>query len=101
MYCQKIEKSDGEIQPFSESLDSIYGKYRAYFLWPKIFFVYQGKTVIIDQLVLDQKIFEEKKDLPLINSDFELHSAIVDIQIKPEGKKAMDWISFRNGYLKE
>ena len=100
MYCQKIEKSDGEILPFSETLDSVYAKYRAYFLWPKIFFVYEGKNVIIEKLVLDQKVFEEKRNMPLMNSDFELHSAIVDIQFKPEGKKAMDWISFKNGYLK-
>lgn len=100
LYCQKIEKSDGEIQGFTDDLASVYAKYRAYFLWPKVFFIHQGKGVIIEKLILDQKVFEEKKDMPLINSDFMLHPAVINIQLKPEGKKAMDRQSFKNGYLR-
>lgn len=38
-FCTKIEKEDGKIDIFAQALASIYPKYRAYILWPKLFFV--------------------------------------------------------------
>lgn len=99
LHCKKIEKSDGEIQVSSESLDAIYAKYRAYYLWPKIHFIHQEKTIIIEKLLLDEKHFVEHKDKPLISGD-KLNPTVKEIFLKPEGKKAMDRASFKNGYRK-
>lgn len=97
--CQKIQKADWEISLFTEALEAVYSKYRAYYLWPKIFFKHQERLVLIEDLQLDQELYEKNKALSLVDEHFRLHPAVLSIQLKPEGKKAMDWLSFKNGYL--
>jgi methionyl-tRNA formyltransferase len=36
--CYKIKKEDGQITPFEDTLESIWRKYKAFVLWPGIFF---------------------------------------------------------------
>lgn len=98
-YCQKFEKQDGEINPFADDLDSIYCKYRWFFMWPKIYFMMNGKRVVIESLKLDEKTFWENKNKPLIDGKI-LNPCVVDIILKPEWKKWMDWTSFKSGYIK-
>lgn len=100
LLCSKIEKSDGIIDPFHEPLSSIYAKYRAYYLRPKISFALADKHIIIEALTLDKDRFAQSQDQPLINSDDTLNPAINTILLKPQGKKALDRTSFKNGYLK-
>jgi len=97
--CQKIEKSDWETNAYNDKLEDIYAKYRAYAIWPKIWFKLNEKTVIIEELELDEAKYNGNKDKPLIEWK-NLNPAIVNIAIKPEWKKAMDWKSFCNGYLR-
>jgi len=97
--CQKIEKSDWEIDVYEDDLEDIYAKYRAYAIWPKIWFKLNDKVVIIEELKLDENKYNENKDKPLIEWK-NLNPAVVNIAIKPEWKKAMDWKSFCNGYLR-
>lgn len=99
-YCQKIEKSDGAIELEKDSLWTIYAKYRAYQLWPKTYFFRQEKQVTIENLILDPVSFEAHQEQNLRDQDFNLNPAIVAISLKPEGKKAMNFQSFKNGYLK-
>ena len=99
--CQKITKHDGEIAPASDSLASIYAKYRAYALRPKIRFTHQEKTVVIESLTLDADLYAAGKDQPLWDSSYRLHPATKTLSLRPEGKKSMDRTSFKNGYLKE
>jgi len=96
-YCKKIEKSDGEIDPTQDSLEEIYAKYRAFFLRPKIRFTRKEKKVIIEELKLDEATFETHKKSPLFQGKT-LNQNVLSISVKPEGKKAMDWKSFCNGY---
>ena len=98
---QKIIKEDGLIDLFNESLESVYAKYKGYFLWPKISFELDGKHVLIEKLILDKESYQQYKDHPLINSDFSPNKAIKELSLKPEWKKAMDFASFKNGYLKK
>jgi methionyl-tRNA formyltransferase len=101
-YCQKIEKSDGEIDPFKDTLENMYAKYRAFTLRPKIRFILNEKTVIIEKLILDEKKRTDHKETPLLEvkgKEKLLNPAITEILLKPEGKKAMEWKSFLNGYL--
>ncbi|MCX6825277.1 MAG: membrane protein insertion efficiency factor YidD [candidate division SR1 bacterium] len=98
-YCGKIEKESGLINPRTDTLETIYNKYRAFFLWPKIYFILNDKRVIIERLELNESTYNSNDELPLFNGK-ELHPAVLNIQLKPEGKKAMEWKEFLNGYLK-
>lgn len=116
-YCGKIEKESWLIDPWEDSIESIYNKYRWFYLWPKIYFKLNmssfGKggvptptrcgtedlRVIVEELKLDEKIFEENKKSPLIEWK-NLNPAVIEIKVKPEGKKVMERESFVNGYIK-
>ena len=98
-YCQKFEKQDGEINPFKDNLDSIYRKYRWFFMWPKIYFMMNWKRVVVENLKLDEKTFDENKDKVLIDWKI-LNPCVVDIVLKPEWKKWMDWTSFKSWYVR-
>lgn len=97
--CQKIKKSDWEIDVYKDKLEDIYAKYRAYAIWPKIWFKLNEKIVIIEELQFDEGKYNENKNYPLIQWK-NLNPAIMNISIKPEWKKAMDWVSFKSGYIK-
>ena len=104
-YCSKIEKESWLINPFSDTLESIYAKYRAYYLWPKIYFImgeefgnHKWKRVIIEELKLNQENYDQNKEKFLINWK-KLNPYVEKIILKPEGKKGMDWSSFVQGYL--
>lgn len=110
-YCQKIEKEDWEINPNTDTLETIYKKYRAYALRPKIFFYLtpfikggQGdskkqKRIVIENLILDEKLFENNKTKSLFEGK-NLNKAIIEILLKPEWKKAMTRDAFKTWYLK-
>ncbi len=116
-YCSKIEKESWEINPYEDSLESVYQKYRGFYLRPKIYFMHEWKRIIIEKLILDENIYNHEKDNPLFNWSViaslptgqagvneaiqnKLNNCILDIKVKPEGKKSMDRESFKNGYLK-
>lgn len=94
--CGKIEKEDGLIDPYIDSMQSIYQKYRAYALWPKIYFVHEGKRFVVESLTLDEILYNNHSNQPMITTDNTLHPAIQHISIKPEGKKAMSWNDFKH-----
>lgn len=104
-YCTKIEKEQGEIDPFNDSLDNIFAKHKGYYLRPNVYFTAPdnwknaGKTVIIDTILCDQDIYNQHKDTPLINED-NISPAVNMLKLKPEGKKAMERDEFKNGYIK-
>jgi methionyl-tRNA formyltransferase len=98
-YCGKIEKESWLIDPRKDSLETIYNKYRAFSLWPKIYFILNEKRVIIDHLELNEPLYNSNDELPLFQGKA-LHPAVIDIQLKPEGKKAMPRKEFLNGYIK-
>ncbi len=100
-HCQKITKEEGKICPSKYPLAEVYAKYRGYFLWPKVWFTFNEKKVVIEELVLDEVLFSEAKDQPLRDGDFRLNSCVKSLLLKPEGKKTMDFQSFKNGYLKK
>jgi methionyl-tRNA formyltransferase len=83
----------------TDTLEEVYTKYRALFLRPKARFIWQDKRIIIEKLTLDETAFEIHKTTPLLDNG-KLNTAVKEILLKPEGKKAMDWKSFVNGYLK-
>ena len=98
-YCGKIEKESWLINPRTETLETIYNKYRAFSLWPKIYFMMNDKRVIIESLKLNESVYNSNEEAPVFQ-DKNINPAILDIQLKPEGKKAMNWKEFLNGYMK-
>jgi methionyl-tRNA formyltransferase len=98
-YCGKIEKESWLIDPRKDSIETIYNKYRAYTLRPKIYFILNGKRIIIEKLKLDEPIYNSNDEVPLFQ-DKELHPAIKNILLKPEGKKTMERKEFLNWYMK-
>ena len=111
-YCGKIEKKSWLIDPRKDSLETIYNKYRAFYLRPKIYFYLPSseiiwenhqessdKRVIIEELKLSEPLYNSNDEVPLFKEK-SLHPAVIDIQLKPEGKKAMSWKEFLNGYMK-
>lgn len=104
-FCGKIEKEDGEIHIFETPLQEVYNKYRAYVLWPKIFFFldetfgqHKGKRIVVEKIVLDKKIYATEKDTSLLNEKNILNLAVIELTVKPEGKKTMSWDDFVKGY---
>lgn len=98
-YCGKIEKETWLIDPRTDTLEMIYNKYRAFALWPKIYFMVNDKRVIIEHLELSEPLYNSNDEVPLFQNK-ELNPAVLDIQLKPEGKKAMARKEFLNGYMK-
>lgn len=98
-YCGKIEKESWLINPRTDTLETIYNKYRAFALWPKIYFMVNDKRVIIEHLELSEPLYNSNDEVPLFQNK-ELNPAVLDIQLKPEGKKAMPRKEFLNGYIK-
>jgi len=98
--CWKIEKESWLIDPRKDSIQSIYPKYRWFYLRPKIYFNLGEKRVIIEEMQLDEKEYFLGKDFSLINEDNSLHKAVEKLLVKPEGKKAMARDEFVHWYLK-
>ena len=57
------------------------------------------KRVIIEELKINEPLYNSNDELPLFQGK-QLHPAVSDIQIKPEGKKTMPRKEFLNGYIK-
>lgn len=98
-YCGKIEKEDGLIDPYTDSLASIYQKYRAYILWPKIYFMHGDKRVIVEELILDEKLFATNNDNSLIQNNT-TNPCVMTLTVKPEWSKSQSWHDFMKGYNK-
>jgi methionyl-tRNA formyltransferase len=77
-YCSKIEKEDWKIDFFQDTATEIYNKFRAYYVWPKIFTIFKNKRIVITECHLENwKLILDK--------------------VKPEGKNEMNYRDFVNG----
>jgi len=114
-HCSKLEKKDGLIELAisneqwvikGDTLERIYRKYKAYYLWPKTYFQLevtngQLKVIVIDKLVIDEKLFAWHKDQWLfVDHKYTLNWAIKSLQVRPEWWKSMSWEEYKRGYMK-
>ena len=74
-YCKKIKKENGLVDPEKDSPHVLYNKFRAYSIWPRIFFFKEGKRIIITKARMENEKFVIEK-------------------ILPEGKKEINWKEF-------
>lgn len=63
-FCKKIKKEDGLVDLEKDTPETMYNKYRAYKIWPRIYFVKNNKRVIITDAVLENGKFIIKKIIP-------------------------------------
>lgn len=87
-------------------MDHIYTLYRAFALWPKIYFdIHRDgmtKTCIIEQIVCDQDVYTPRQeDMFCIVTDgiYILHPAITTLRLIVQGKSSTDRSAFVQGYL--
>lgn len=99
-YCKKIIKQDWEINPMRDEIIDIYSKYRAYAIWPKVWFMHKDKKVVIEKLVLDEVWYMSLQHAPLRDEKYELNPCIKELILKSEWKNWIDFKSFKNWYLK-
>lgn len=103
-YCGKITKENGEIN-WLDSAKKIYNQYQAYTPWPWIFAYFEGKRVILETLIFEEKshaddeknsstkIFKEKN---MAGIEF-FDGKIIIENVKPEWKKSQKFTDFLNG----
>ena len=60
-YSKKIKKEDGLINLEAELPSELYSKFRAYHVWPRIYFMKDGKRIIITDATLEDNEFVIKK----------------------------------------
>jgi len=77
-YCKKIKKEDGEIDPSINHIEN-YNKYRAYDVWPGIYFFIQkhGKNTRVK----------------ILKASYENNTFIIE-RVIPEGKKEISYTEF-------
>lgn len=103
--CRKIEKEDGLIDPWHEDLLTIWQKWQAFALRPKLYFFIDQKRISIDMLTLVQSTTREQLQGNVLFSNrekkTELNSCIADIRFIPEGKKPLTREQFMHWYLRK
>ncbi|MDD2871660.1 MAG: methionyl-tRNA formyltransferase [Candidatus Gracilibacteria bacterium] len=102
-FCRKISKEDGQIDFESESGECIFNKFRAYSVWPGIYSYFKDKKFDIEDCELIDfegsekagKVLKlNKKQIGVVCNNKKL---LLFKQVKLEGKKSMDILSFANG----
>lgn len=88
--CKKITKNTGEIM-LNDDIDMVRRKWRAFTPWPSIYFFVTHTTKRLRVKVNELELLEEKDSRS--TTDYIL-------SVTPEGKKQMDFESFKRGYLK-
>ncbi len=63
-FCTKIKKEYGLIDLEKDSPEAMYNKFRAYKIWPRIYFFKDNKRVIITDAMLENGKFIIKKIIP-------------------------------------
>jgi methionyl-tRNA formyltransferase len=87
--CKKITKDLGLIH-LEDGIDIVRRKFRALTPWPGLYFFMEHGEKMIRVKVNEVELLEEKDSR--IVADYIL-------SVTPEGKKQMDWESFRRGYM--
>lgn len=103
-HCEKIQKEDGLIDMTHDTLDVIRKKYKWYYLRPKIYMQlttkhWEEKTIVIENLQIDQSLFSQYKSQTLLIDKSRLNPAIELLQVKPQWGKIIDWSDFVRWYL--
>jgi len=101
-YCSKISKEDWEINFQNDLSKDIFNKYNAYYDWPGIYTLYNGKKLNLEEIdIINNEsnidigsvVKLDKKNIWIATKDKNL---IILKKVKLEWKKSMDILSFIN-----
>lgn len=87
--CRKITKELGQIT-LEDSIMEVRRKYRALTPWPGLYFFIEHKGA---------QLRVKLNSLDLASSKETAHVSEYILTVTPEGKKEMDWESFKRGYM--
>lgn len=101
--CRIIKKGDGRID-WRESAESIYNRYRAFYPWPGIFTIWNGKRIKLNKVSLAEN--NQEKNHPtgkvfMHNTKIAIQAkegAIILEELQLEGKPSIKTVDFVNGY---
>ncbi len=106
--CSTIDKTDGLVDFKKQTARDIYNKFRAYSMWPNVYFKTKNMNIKITQLsIVDQLSYSNVASGNFINLNNKkliittLDGALELIEVQPPSKKPMSGISFLNGYKDE
>jgi len=88
-FCKKITKDIGLIH-LEDDIDIVRRKFRALTPWPMLYFFIDHKGKMTRVKINEIELVEEKESR--VAKDYML-------SVTPEGKKQMDWESFKRGYM--
>lgn len=88
--CRKITKDLGEIQ-LTDDIDEVRRKFRALNPWPTVYFFIEHE---------EKKMRVKVTGIELVKERGSTEAKEYILSVTPEGKKQMDWESFKRGYLK-
>jgi methionyl-tRNA formyltransferase len=100
-YCKKITKKDAQFDPKKEKAETIINKYRAFYPWPGLFFMYKGKRCKIlkcEQSGQEVPAGELKKHEGGLVLGCKTNALKIN-ELQLEGKKPMSDKDFINGFL--
>jgi methionyl-tRNA formyltransferase len=83
-YCKKIKKEDGLVDPEKDSGIELYKKYCAYYGWPGIYFMKNGKRIKITEARMENDPLDPARGKQFIIE-----------RITPEGKREITWKEFQ------
>ncbi|MFC1600260.1 methionyl-tRNA formyltransferase [Patescibacteria group bacterium] len=100
-YCKKITKKNAEFNPQKDDASEIMNKFRAFYPWPGLFFIYKGKRCKILKLKTSD---QEAKPGELKENEGELilgtaHGSLKINELQLDGKNPMSDKDFINGFL--
>lgn len=82
-FCKKIKKEDGLVDLEAELPNVLYNKFKAYAVWPRIFFFKNNKRIIITDAILENNPLNEAQGKQFIIK-----------KVLPEGKKEIKYEEF-------
>lgn len=102
-FCQLIKKEDGKIN-WHESAQSVYNEYKAFYSWPGIFTVWNGKRIKLNKIILAKDKSGKKQPAGKVfklNDGLAIQTrkgAIILEELQLEGKPNVKAADFINGY---
>lgn len=104
-FCKKFEKKDWLIDVYWETLEVVFNKFKAFYIWPNIFFMLDKnfwkiwwKIIKIENIKINFEKFENFKNYPIFDNQFKLNESIIDLSLKIEWKNTISWKEFKNWY---
>jgi len=103
-FCRMIEKEDGKID-WRETAQSIYNRYRAFYPWPGIFTIWNGKRIKLNKISLAKNSQEKRPTGKVFEFDGKIaiqtkERVIILEELQIEGRPNIKAMDFINGYKK-